>query len=85
MQPLKDPDLVTLVLQRETLEELSLEDMRQEFRKLKRTPTIKRAFLNCLMKETREACMITYFKTWHQSYSTRTKFEFLMAREVFCL
>jgi hypothetical protein len=52
IQPLKDPEVVTLVLQRVILGELSLQEMGQEFKRLKNIGIVLKAFLKCLMKDT---------------------------------
>jgi hypothetical protein len=52
MQPLKDLKVVTLVLQCVILGELSLQEMGQEFKRLKTIRIIQKAFLKCLMKDT---------------------------------
>jgi hypothetical protein len=52
MQALKDEEVVTLVLQRVILGELTLQEMGQEFKRLKMMVTIQRAFLKCLTKRT---------------------------------
>jgi hypothetical protein len=62
MQPLKDGEMVTPVLQHIILGELSLQEMGQEFKRLKMIATIQRAFLNYLTKKTWEECKITYPK-----------------------
>jgi hypothetical protein len=52
MQPLKDQEVVTPVLQRVILGELSLQEMRQELKRLKTIGIVQKAFLKCLMKDT---------------------------------
>jgi hypothetical protein len=60
MQALKDEEVVTLVLQRVILGELTLQEMGQKFKRLKTMATIQRAFLKCLTKRTWEKCKTTY-------------------------
>jgi hypothetical protein len=62
MQALKDEEVVTPVLQRVILGELTLQEMGQEFKRLKTMATIQRAFLKCLTKKTWEECKTTYPK-----------------------
>jgi hypothetical protein len=52
MEPLKDPKVVTPVLLRVILGKLSLQEMGQEFNRLKTIGIIQKAFLKCLMKDT---------------------------------
>jgi hypothetical protein len=52
MQSLKDEEVVTPILQRVILRELTLQEMGQEFKRLKMMATIQRAFLKCLTRKT---------------------------------
>jgi hypothetical protein len=62
MQPLKDEEVVTLVLQRVILGELTPQEMGKEFKRLKIIATIQRAFLNSVNKKTWKECKTTYPK-----------------------
>jgi hypothetical protein len=62
MHALKDKEVVTPILQRVILGELTLQEMGQEFKRLKTMATIQRAFLKCLTKRTWDECKTTYPK-----------------------
>lgn len=60
MQSLKDPNVVILVLQEVTLKKFSLQEMRQEFKKLKYQAIAQQAFLASLIKPIWKECKETY-------------------------
>jgi hypothetical protein len=60
MQPLKDLEVITSVLQCVILGELSLQEMGQEFKRLKTIGIVQKAFLKCLMKDTWQECKTSF-------------------------
>ena len=60
MQPLKDADVVIPVLQRVINKELSLQEMGQEFKRLKYMGIVQKAFLSSLVEPSWSACKTKY-------------------------
>jgi hypothetical protein len=60
MQPWKDANLVTPVLQQVVNGELSLQEMDLEFKRIKVMMVVQRAFLTCLAEATWDACKTKY-------------------------
>ena len=56
MQPIKDPEVVIPVLQRVLDRELSLQEMGQEFKRLKFMGVVQRAFISSLVEPSWSAC-----------------------------
>jgi hypothetical protein len=62
MQSLKDPDVVVPILQEVILKKLSLQEMGDEFKRLKYQAVAQQAFLACLIQPTWQECKDTYTK-----------------------
>jgi len=98
MQPLKDADVVIPVLQRVINKELSLQEMGQEFKRLKYMGIVQKAFLSSLVEPSWSACKAKYtehctdeilknfvplFSTWVGLYLLKNLFCFLRIGNIY--